>query len=130
MIFLRPGDDEFFHRLIAIGIPSIEQVQSSDFEVHLKRFVIGGFIISVYAACMATKTISIDMEAYEALRRARRSEKDSFSQVIKRAKWDEPSMSCGDLLAAIPHLPKIDEKTLRYWEKAQKQDQTPDDPWA
>jgi hypothetical protein len=79
---------------------------------------------------MATKTISIDMEAYEALRRARRSERDSFSQVIKRAKWDAPVMTCGDLLAALPHLPKADEKTLRYLEKAQQHDAAPDDPWA
>lgn len=39
-------------------------------------------------------------------------------------------MTCGDLLAALPHLPKADEKTLRYLEKAQQHDAAPDDPWA
>lgn len=84
----------------------------------------------MYAACMATKTISIDMEAYEALRRARRSEKDSFSQVIKRAKWDTVMPTCGDLLEVMAKMPAVDEKTLRYWEKAQREDAAPDDPWS
>lgn len=79
---------------------------------------------------MATKTISIDMEAYEALRRARLSEKDSFSQVIKRAKWDAVRPTCGELLDAMATMPVVDEKTLRYWEKAQRDDEAPDDPWS
>lgn len=37
--------------------------------------------------CMATKTVSVDLEAYERLCRARISDKESFSQVIKRATW-------------------------------------------
>lgn len=36
-----------------------------------------------------TKTISIDLEAYERLRRARRSRSESFSMVIKRATWKD-----------------------------------------
>jgi Putative antitoxin len=86
--------------------------------------------VSVYAACMATKTISIDMEAYETLKRARRTEKDSFSQVIKRAKWEAIAPTCGALLEALVAMPTVDEKTVRYWEKAQREDAAPDDPWS
>jgi predicted CopG family antitoxin len=39
---------------------------------------------------MPTKTISIDLKAYERLCAARRSPNESFSHVIKRAHWRSP----------------------------------------
>jgi len=36
---------------------------------------------------MATKTISLDLEAYERLVRARQRSNESFSNVVKRAIW-------------------------------------------
>lgn len=77
---------------------------------------------------MATKTISIDLEAYEALSRARRSPRDSFSQVIKRARWAEKKRTCGDLLAALDDMPMVDEEILEHLERAQREDAAPDDP--
>jgi len=37
---------------------------------------------------MATKTISIELDVYETLRSLKRSSRESFSQVLRRARWD------------------------------------------
>ena len=45
----------------------------------------------LHVTCMPTKTISLTLEAYERLRRARRRPNESFSSVVMRARWaDEP----------------------------------------
>ncbi len=87
-------------------------------------------ILSVYAACMATKTISIDLEAYERLSQARISPKDSFSRVIKRAKWEMPAKTCGGLLQSLAGMPVADDDVLDRLERAQAGDEAPDHPWA
>jgi hypothetical protein len=79
--------------------------------------------------CMATKTISIDVEAYERLRRARRDRTESFSKVIKRAVWPPPPHTAGALLAALEKAPVLDEETLLRLEEAQAADRPPEDPW-
>lgn len=50
---------------------------------------------------MATKTISLRVEAYEKLRRARSHPGESFSDVVMRARWDEQTISGGELLARV-----------------------------
>ncbi len=84
----------------------------------------------MYAPCMATKTISIDLEAYARLSAARISPKDSFSQVIRRARWEQESRTCGALLASLQGMPVADESVLQHLETAQQQDLPPDDPRA
>ena len=42
----------------------------------------------VHDLCMATKTISLELDAYEKLRRAKRTPGESFSNVVRRAQWE------------------------------------------
>ena len=79
---------------------------------------------------MATKTISIDLEAYERLRKARLSADESFSQVIKRATWRRRSSTGEALLQALDASPLPAKHVLDRLEKAQKDDLPPADPWT
>lgn len=78
---------------------------------------------------MATKTISIDLEAYERLRRARRHDRESFSQVIKRARWPGEPRTAAGLLEALEEAPVMDSETLDRLDEAQRTDAPPEDPW-
>ena len=79
---------------------------------------------------MASKTISIDLIAYERLNAARLGPRDSFSQVIRRAQWRQEPKNCGSLLAALRTMPVADDAVLEHLENAQQQDQAPDNSWA
>jgi predicted CopG family antitoxin len=78
---------------------------------------------------VATKTISIDLEAYERLRAARRAEKESFSQVIKRAEWRTERKSPEEFLASWKALPPMAAEELDALEEAQRRDVPREDPW-
>ena len=78
---------------------------------------------------MASKTISIDLEAYERLRRARQARDESFSMVIKRAVWPDPPRTAGALLDALASLPPLEDGVLDRLERAQREDRAPEDPW-
>ena len=77
--------------------------------------------------CMPTKTVSVDDEAYRRLVRARRHARESFSKVIKRAKWDDGPHRCGDLLDRAAG--KVPEAVLNRLDAAQKDDRPPVDKW-
>lgn len=77
---------------------------------------------------MATKTLSVDEEAYLQLVRAKQDRRESFSSVIKRARWDRGKKRCGDLLArASGHVAK---EVLDALDRAQADDLPPVDPWS
>lgn len=78
---------------------------------------------------MATKTISIDLAAYERLRRARLRRDESFSQVIKRARWEEPHSNGAALLRALEAGPIPAKRVLARLEKAQSTDEPPEAEW-
>jgi hypothetical protein len=50
---------------------------------------------------MSFKTISLSEDAYRILKRAKRSARESFTEVVRRASWDEPSETMGDALASL-----------------------------
>ena len=83
----------------------------------------------VYAFCMATKTISVDLEAYECLRRARLAPTESFSRVIKRARWDPPPFAAEEFLAALAVIPVTEPEVIERLERAQVDDRPPGDSW-
>ena len=60
---------------------------------------------------MATKTISLEIDAYEKLRRAKRSDRESFSSVVRRARWEDAPPTGADVLerlrAAVRARPEI-----------------------
>ena len=137
------------------GIDSAEAEMAEQIEVSVRRFLSGFSIaipislkppfpsfdphdpvadpavdrrtISCIYLCMGTKTLSVDEEAYRALVRARRHRGESFSKVIKRAKWDDGPKRCGNLLARASGT--VSEATLAVLVSAQENDLPPEDKW-
>lgn len=53
---------------------------------------------------MATKTITLELDAYERLRRAKTSDRESFSEVVRRARWDEAPSTGAAILGHLATL--------------------------
>lgn len=49
--------------------------------------------------CMATKTISLETDAYNLLRKEKKP-RESFSQVVRRMARERPALTAGELLEA------------------------------
>ncbi len=47
---------------------------------------------------MGFKTISLSDDAYKILKKAKRSSRESFTEVVRRAVWDEPADTMGEAL--------------------------------
>lgn len=71
-------------------------------------------------SCMAIKTISLEIDAYERLKRAKRG-KESFSAVVRRAHFDAPESSGSAILAETATLYNGQKgapaNSLKYWDK-------------
>jgi predicted CopG family antitoxin len=78
---------------------------------------------------MATKSISVDLEAYERLVLARKHSHESFSQVIKRARWEESNYTGAAILAALEELEPADDVVIRELDAVQKRDKPPRSKW-
>ncbi len=83
----------------------------------------------MHGSCMATKTISLELDAYDKLRDAKRPG-ESFSAVVRRMQVATPAPSGGDLLKRFETGGSgVEETYLDAVEAATAQDQAPDNPW-
>ena len=84
----------------------------------------------MHIACMATKTMSLKLDAYERLRRARRTPDESFSEVVMRAQWPEVGITAGELLSVLgAQGAHFSSEALDRIEAADVGDQPPEDKW-
>lgn len=85
----------------------------------------------MHSTCMATKTISVTVEAWERLKAARRRPAESFSRVIMRAQWREEAITGAELARWVRQrgglLPGAD---LEAVEEAIAADLPPRDKWT
>jgi len=80
---------------------------------------------------MATKTISLKLEAYERLRQARRSPDESFSDVVMRAEWPEVGITARELRAVyLAEGPALTPGAADRVEAALAADRPPEDKWT
>jgi hypothetical protein len=79
---------------------------------------------------MATKTITLEFDAYEKLRLAKRAG-ESFSEVVRRACFPDAPLTGAALLEYLNSGGSgVSERYLDAVENAARHDPPPDDPWA
>ncbi|HEX6903381.1 MAG TPA: hypothetical protein VF789_26930 [Thermoanaerobaculia bacterium] len=77
---------------------------------------------------MATKTISLQLQAYLKLRNARQHPNESFSQVVLRARWPEKTVTAGEWLAMRRERgPHFSAETLRRIEELKAEQVPPEE---
>jgi predicted CopG family antitoxin len=67
----------------------------------LGRFFVPLSTRFVYCLCMATKTISIEIDAYDLLAQEKKDRTESFSRVIRRLFAERPAVTAGELLEVM-----------------------------
>lgn len=79
---------------------------------------------------MATKTITLELDAYEKLRQVKRGG-ESFTEVVRRAVWvDAPATGEGLLDYFHKGGSGVSGRYLDAVEESAKHDPIPDNPWA
>ena len=79
---------------------------------------------------MPTKTITLEIDAYEKLRTAKKPG-ESFSEVVRRAAFTDTPLSGAKLQTYLRTGGSgVSERYLSAVEEAAKHDPVPDNPWA
>jgi len=79
---------------------------------------------------MATKTISLHIEAPERRRAARRFPGESLSQVILRAHWEDDTLTAAQLLERSRKIAHFSQEELDRIEEQIEADRPPGDKWG
>jgi len=77
---------------------------------------------------MPTKTITLELDAYERLRRAKREPRESFSSVVRRLVIPSEGISGRDLLEGTVTLEFLSEEDLAAVDRLNREDRPPDIP--
>ncbi len=75
---------------------------------------------------MATKTITLELDAYDKLKAAKRGDRESFSSVVRRASFSAAEGTAGAIISAWEKVPEAmlpSEETFAYWDRMQQEDQ-------
>lgn len=80
---------------------------------------------------MATKTVSLKLEAYERLKAAKAYPGESFSDVILRAHWPEYTITGAELrMLCHERGPTFSTEALDRIDRLKEMDEPPEDKWA
>lgn len=80
-------------------------------------------------AIMATKTITLELDAYEKLRRAKRYPRESFSEVVRRLPVPGGGITCRELLRRVREEESLlTEADLESIDRLNAQDMPPEIP--
>ena len=83
-----------------------------------------------HGRCSRTKTISVTVDAYDKLSRARRHPGESFTQVILRATWPEDTITAAELLSWLDHRPvSFTDDGLDAIDRSKVEQREPGDKW-
>jgi len=74
---------------------------------------------------MATKTITLELDAYEKLKAAKRGDRESFSSVVRRASFSAATGTGQAIFSAWEEVPEAmlpSEEVFAYWGRMQRED--------
>jgi predicted CopG family antitoxin len=71
---------------------------------------------------MATKTISLELDAYDHLCRARRHERESFSSVVRRATFTTAISTGTSILEKLKSLPSLPDSVFAHWDRMEQEE--------